>query len=89
VGGVEEDCGEIDVSACKSECDCDLTNGHAIDCHSRRLCDEGAYCDFHFEEAAAENAWMLGVPLSAITGQMSEADEQDLTDAGRGHLVRK
>lgn len=77
------------MSNCQSECDCGRIDGkpHDPDCHSYRECDDGVYCDKHFDEASKENAWMLGVPLSAITGVMSEQDEQDLRDAGRGHLV--
>jgi hypothetical protein len=79
------------VSTCHSECDCGWPGPdygpHDPDCHSLELCDEERYCDRHFDEATQENAWMLGVPLCALTGVMSEQDKQDLRDAGRGHLV--
>lgn len=54
----------------------------------RAVCDEGLYCEKHYQEAAAEHAWMAGRPLSDVTGVLSEEQEQDLRDAGRGHLIR-
>lgn len=51
-------------------------------------CDEH-YCDKHQEEAEAEYRWMRNVSIGAITGVMSSKDEQDMRDAGRGHLVRR
>lgn len=82
----------LDTNDCQSECDCGNPSvkyygPHDPDCHSFRKCDEEVYCDKHFDEASKENAWMLGVPLSAITGVMSDEDKQELRDAGRGHLV--
>jgi hypothetical protein len=74
-------------SPCYTECDCDATP-HSPDCSSRVICDEGNWCDRHFAEAMKENEWMRGLPLSAVTGVMSEQDKQDLRDAGRGHLLK-
>ena len=83
------------MSACKSACDCypysDPETGgevHESYCHSQVECDEGRWCDRHFEERANEHRWMRGLPKSAITGVLSEEDKQDIIDAGRGHLVR-
>jgi hypothetical protein len=39
------------------------------------------------DEEAKEHEWMRGKPLSAVTGKLSEDEEQDLRDAGRGHLL--
>jgi hypothetical protein len=81
------------MSACKSECDCGQdtepgSTAHAADCNSKRECDEGRWCDRHYEERANEYAWMRRVSLGAVTGVMSDADKQDMRDAGRAYLVR-
>jgi len=72
------------MSACKSECDCGQpwpgSTAHTADCNSRRECDEGLYCDKHFEEASQENAGVLRSPIGSTY-------EQDMIDAGRGHLL--
>jgi hypothetical protein len=75
--------------ACSSECDCGTINGHPHepDCHWWDHCDDGKYCDKHLEQAMQEHAWMAHVGLSAVTGEMSEQDKQDIRDAGRGHLL--
>jgi hypothetical protein len=51
-------------------------------------CDDGRMCDSHEAQALREHAWMRGQSKGACTGVMSEQDEQDMRDAGRGHLVR-
>jgi len=49
---------------------------------------EGNYCSEECAaEAAKEHEWMRGKPLSSITGVLSDEEQQDLRDAGRGHLV--
>ena len=53
----------------------------------RAICDEGYYCEKHFREAEKEHSWMAHVPFSVVTGVMNEEEEQDLRDAGRGHLL--
>src|SRR6185437_6550153 len=88
---------EIHMNNCKSECDCDgpdklLGIDHAPDCHSRRTCDDGLYCDKHFEEAAEENRRVLRSPIGArcggsMYGHDEDAMRQDMIDAGRGHLL--
>lgn len=76
-------------SLCVSECDCGAPIGHQHDpdCSSHRNCDAGRSCDKHAAEAQAEHAWMRNVSIGAVTGVMSEADKQELRNAGRGHLV--
>jgi hypothetical protein len=54
---------------------------------ARALCDEGLYCERHYQEQLAEHAWMRGVPLSAVTGVLGPEERQALTEAGRGHLL--
>lgn len=85
------------MSACKSECDCcpypDSETGgevHAPDCHSQVECDEGHYCDRHFEEASADHAYLRGLPRHAVfdDAQAREERDQELRDAGRGHSVQ-
>ena len=73
------------MNECQSECDCDgpdelLGIDHAPDCHSRRVCEDGLYCDKHFEEAAQDNARVLRSPI----GQTQAEIDQELIDAGRG-----
>ena len=58
-----------------------------IDDYGNLCGDEGRRCDACEEAEMREHAWMAHVPLSAITGVMSEEEKQDLRDAGRGHLV--
>jgi hypothetical protein len=53
----------------------------------RAVCDEGYYCEKHYQEQLAEHAWMAGVPLSSVTGVIEPDERQDLIDAGRGHLL--
>lgn len=77
---------------CKSECDCDgpdrlLGIDHAPDCHSRRSCEDGLYCDKHFEEAAEENRRVLRSPIGSMYGHDEDAMRQDLIDSGREHLA--
>jgi hypothetical protein len=50
-------------------------------------CDGERYCDKHLNEQQKLHEWMRGLPKSAITGVLSEEEEQDLRDAGRGHLL--
>jgi hypothetical protein len=54
----------------------------------RAVCDEGHYCERHYREAEADHAYLRGVPRSAVMGELSDEQVQDLRDAGRGHLVR-
>ena len=51
-------------------------------------CTESQMCDGCFTAAMLEHAWLANVPRGAVTGVMSEAEKQQLRDAGRGHLVR-
>ena len=53
----------------------------------RAVCDEGLYCEKHYQEAAAEHAYLANVPQSYVTGKYSDEERQDLIDAGRGHLL--
>jgi len=52
-------------------------------------CDEGRYCDKHLAEAEAEHAYLRGKPRYWVYNDQQARDEfnQDLHDAGRGHLV--
>jgi hypothetical protein len=54
-------------------------------CHGG-ICDEDSYCEYHSQLQARQYAYLRGMPLGAITGRLSERDNQDLRDAGRGHL---
>lgn len=84
------------MSDCKSECDCAgpdelLGIGHELDCHSRAICDEGRWCDKHHEEAMKEHEYLRDIPRYAVFLNDPDAKEefnQELRDAGRGHLVR-
>lgn len=80
------------MSACESKCDCGAPGGYAHDpdCHSWVKCSddaEGGACDKHWEEALKDYAYLARVPRSAVYGEMTESEKQDLRDAGRGHLV--
>lgn len=83
---------------CKSECDCyphtDPETGgciHESDCHSQVECDEGRWCDKHHEEAMKDHEYLRDIPRYAVFLNDPDAKEefnQELRDAGRGHLVR-
>lgn len=80
------------MNSCHSECDCDgpdklLGIDHSPDCHSRRICEDGLYCDKHFEEAAEENRCVLRSPIGSMYGHDEDQMRQDFIDAGRGHLA--
>lgn len=49
-------------------------------------CDEGRYCDAHFQQALAEHAYLRNVPRHQVFGdaQAQEERDQELIDAGRG-----
>lgn len=50
---------------------------------------DGDYCSEECsKEATAEFAYLKDLPLSALVGGLSSEQEQDVRDAGRGHLVR-
>ena len=51
-------------------------------------CTDEVLCDAHFTAAMLQDAFLANVPRGAVTGVMSEAEKQQLRDAGRGHLVR-
>jgi hypothetical protein len=78
---------------CESECDCGAPGGypHEPDCHSYDVCDEGHMCDLHEAQAMAEHAYLRGVPRYAVIedAQGKEEFNQQLRDAGRGHLVKE
>jgi hypothetical protein len=78
---------------CSSECDCGAPGGypHDPDCHSYRKCEDGGYCDKHYAEAEAEFAYLRNVPRHQVYDDQQAKDErnQELRDAGRGHLVRE
>lgn len=52
--------------------------------------DEGQMCDRHFAEAMADHAYLRNVPRHQVCGDAQSEQErnQELIDAGRGHLVR-
>lgn len=54
-------------------------------------CDEGNYCDACFEREHAEHAYLRNVPRFQVYGDAQAAQElnQQLRDAGRGHLVKE
>jgi hypothetical protein len=83
------------MSACQSECDCGNPSTkeygpHDPDCHWYEKCDEGRYCDKHMAEAEAAHAYLRGQPRHSVFNDAEAAEErnQELIDAGRGHLVR-
>lgn len=85
------------MSACHSDCDCyphnDPETGgevHESDCHSQVECDEGRCCDRHYEERMAEHAYLKHVPRHQVINDEQSREElnQELRDAGRGHLCR-
>lgn len=51
--------------------------------------DEGRMCAPCFAEAVAEHAYLRGQPRHAVFNDQAAIDErnQELRDAGRGHLV--
>jgi hypothetical protein len=76
-GPHDPDCSSWD--ECASECDCmQIGILHDEDCNIFRKCDEGRYCDKHFKQAEKRNR--------RPSPSQAEID-QDLRDAGRGHLV--
>ncbi len=80
---------------CHSECDCgwpgpDYGPGHEPDCHVWYVCDEGRWCDKHFEEEMKAHLYLKGLPRHMVYDDAEAREErnQELRDAGRGHLVR-
>ena len=57
----------------------------------RCTCEDGEYCDFHFQAAVKEFAYLINVPRHAVMDDERAREErnQELKDAGRGHLVRE
>lgn len=53
-------------------------------------CEDGEYCDFHFQAAVREMAYLMRVPRHAVMddAQAREERDQELRNAGRRHLVR-
>lgn len=83
------------MNTCQSQCDCDgpdelLGIDHSPDCHSRTECDGDHTCDKHMAEAEAEHAYLRHLPRHAVfnDAQAQEERDQELRDAGRGHLVK-
>jgi hypothetical protein len=70
---------------CKSECDCDATEGHDPRCHSRQTCDDEKYCDKHLDETLRGWRKHFGNPNNRPVSP--DQFLRDLVDAGRGHLV--
>lgn len=70
------------MSECQSECDCGAPGGypHEPDCHWWDKCEDGQWCDKHYLQAEADHAYLRGTPSP-------EQAEQDIRDAGRGHLL--
>lgn len=68
----ERDIDDADVTAQLADGDCD--------------CDEGRYCDAHFQEALAEHAYLRHVPRHQVIHDERSREEyaQELRDAGRG-----
>lgn len=79
------------MSDCDSECDCGTINGHPHepDCHWWDKCSEDHWCDKHFAEELAEHIHLKGVSRHQIFNDQQAIDErnQELRDAGRGHLI--
>lgn len=79
------------MTPCESECDCGAPGGrpHEPDCHSFDNCDERHSCDKHTAEAMADHAYLRGAPRHTVFNDQQAKDERDqeLRDAGRGHLV--
>lgn len=78
---------------CQSECDCGAPGGypHEPDCHSHEKCDEGRFCDAHYAEALADHAYLRHGPRYQVYGDAEVREEfnQQLRDAGRGHLIKE
>jgi hypothetical protein len=49
--------------------------------------DEGHVCDVCFRTAMAEHAYLRHVPRVINDAQAQEEFEQEIRDAGRGHLL--
>lgn len=80
------------MSTCESECDCGSPVGpHEPDCHWWQKCNDGFWCDKHHAEALAEHAYLRDIPRYAVINDAESRAEfnQELRDAGRGHLVRE
>lgn len=81
------------MSTCESECDCGAPGGypHEPDCHSFDICDEGKWCDKHFQEELMAHVHLRRVSRHQIYNDQQAIDErnQELRDAGRGHLCRE
>lgn len=81
------------MTPCESECDCGRPNPaygpHDPDCHSFDHCGETRTCDKHAAEAMADHAYLRGAPRHTVFNDQQAKDERDqeLRDAGRGHLV--
>jgi hypothetical protein len=81
---------------CQSECDCGAPGGypHEPDCRSLEKCgegrlSEGRMCDKHAAEAQADHEYLRGAPRHTVFNDAQAVEErnQELIDAGRGHLV--
>ena len=75
---------------CHGECDCGSPIGpHDPDCRSLDKCDgeRGTWCEKHWQEKLYENGWLKRVSKYAVMPTDEDFD-QELRDAGRGHLVR-
>lgn len=61
-----------------------------IDEHGNTCGDEGRSCGPCFEEAVADHAYLRGAPRHAVFNDAEAVNDrnQELRDAGRGHLVR-
>lgn len=62
---------------------------NVIDDHGNPCGDEGRACESCQADAMADHAYLRGQPRHAVFNDQAAIDErnQDLRDAGRGHLV--
>lgn len=62
---------------------------NVIDEHGNPCGDEGRLCDACFEAEAQAHAYLRGTPrYTVMNDELARRElEQDLRDAGRGHLV--
>jgi hypothetical protein len=78
------------MSECQNDCDCDSPSGpHDPDCRAlHKGCDDGErMCDKHWRQHRADFAYLRNIPLSAVTGVMSEEEKQNMRDSGHAHLL--
>lgn len=82
------------MSACESECDCGNPSvkyhgPHDPDCHWWDKCGEDRMCDKHAAEAQADHEYLRGTPRHTVFNDAEAVEErnQELRDAGRGHLA--